>query len=76
MEKFLASFHVEDIFVTSPLTAVEIGFLAWALLALSMAAIFVDCKQSLQEEEIVVAYIVLLLLEKNLGGFSFLLAIH
>ncbi|GEM_PF-2412462 len=41
MEKFLASFHVEDIFVTSPLTAVEIGFLAWALLALSMAAIFV-----------------------------------
>ena len=36
MEKFLASFHVEDIFVTSPLTAVEIGFLAWALLALSL----------------------------------------
>ena len=40
MEKFLSAFHVEDISVTSPLTAVEVGFLAWALLALSMATIF------------------------------------
>ena len=41
MEKFLAAFHVKDIFSMQPLVAVEIGFLAWALLALSMAAIFV-----------------------------------
>lgn len=41
MEKFLVAFHAKDIFKVEPLVAVEIGFLAWALLALSMAAIFV-----------------------------------
>ena len=41
MEKFLLAFHAKDILKIEPLVAVEIGFLAWALLALSMAAIFV-----------------------------------
>lgn len=41
MEKFLAAFHVADITQKSPLLAVETGFLAWGLLAFSMAAIFV-----------------------------------
>lgn len=41
MEKFLAIFHVADITQKSPALAVETGFLAWGLLAFSMAAIFV-----------------------------------
>ncbi len=41
MEKLLAAFHVADIAQKSPLLAVETGFLAWGLLAFSMAAIFV-----------------------------------
>lgn len=40
MEKFLKAFHVADIFQKSPLEAVRTGFLAWALLALSMGIIF------------------------------------